>query len=154
MLGDFVDKVGEGLVAATSDLAKPSRIGVIATAGDRRDEDMVELGTVAADHFDVIVVREDAALRGRVRGDTSNWSRRASVNASCRVRGASRSRSCTTRSRRRGTRWPGPTPATSSSSASTNTPTYWPSSSRWSHRAQAGASASDDDDSVKDPDFA
>jgi cyanophycin synthetase len=70
MLGDFVDKVGDGLMQV-SDLAKPSRIGVIATAGDRRDEDMVELGTIAADHFDVIVVREDAALRGRQRGETS-----------------------------------------------------------------------------------
>ncbi|MGI8577830.1 MAG: cyanophycin synthetase [Nocardioidaceae bacterium] len=70
MLGDFVDKVGDGLLAA-SDLAKPSRIGVIATAGDRRDEDMRELGAIAADHFDVIVVREDAALRGRARGETA-----------------------------------------------------------------------------------
>jgi cyanophycin synthetase len=70
MLGDFVDKLGESL-QATSDLAKPSRIGVISTAGDRRDEDMVELGSIAADHFDVIVVREDTALRGRQRGETS-----------------------------------------------------------------------------------
>jgi cyanophycin synthetase len=66
-LGDFVDKVGDGLLS-TSDLGKPSRIGVVATAGDRRDEDMIELGIVAADHFDVIVVREDTALRGRARG--------------------------------------------------------------------------------------
>jgi cyanophycin synthetase len=69
-LGDFIDKLGESLLA-TSDIAKPSRIGVIATAGDRRDEDMLELGSVAADHFDVIVVREDNALRGRERGETS-----------------------------------------------------------------------------------
>jgi cyanophycin synthetase len=70
MLGDFVDRFGESL-EASSDLAKPSRIGVIATAGDRRDEDMVELGAVAAEHFDVIVVREDAALRGRKPGETA-----------------------------------------------------------------------------------
>jgi cyanophycin synthetase len=70
MLGDFVDKLGESLLQ-TSDLAKPSRIGVVATAGDRRDEDMIELGAIAADHFDVIVVREDHALRGRSRGETS-----------------------------------------------------------------------------------
>ena len=43
MLGDFVDRVGECL-ATTSELGRPSRIGVIATAGDRRDEDMRELG--------------------------------------------------------------------------------------------------------------
>ena len=67
MLGDFVDRVGDGL-AEVNDLAKLSRIGVVATAGDRRDDDMRELGTVAADHFDVVVVREDQALRGRERG--------------------------------------------------------------------------------------
>ncbi len=69
-LGDFVDKLGESLTQV-SDLAKPSRIGVVATAGDRRDDDMRELGLVAADHFDVVVVREDAALRRRERGDTA-----------------------------------------------------------------------------------
>ena len=53
MLGDFVDRVGEGLDSG-SELGKPSRIGVIATAGDRRDEDMRELGEVAAQHFDVV----------------------------------------------------------------------------------------------------
>jgi cyanophycin synthetase len=70
MLGDFVDRLGDHLATA-SDLARVSRIGVIATAGDRRDEDMAELGAIAADHFDVIVVREDAALRGRERGETA-----------------------------------------------------------------------------------
>jgi cyanophycin synthetase len=70
MLGDFVDRVGDSL-ATTSELGKPSRIGVIATAGDRRDDDMRELGAVAAQHFDVVVVREDAALRGRERGATA-----------------------------------------------------------------------------------
>src|SRR6476646_223246 len=64
MLGDFVDRVGESM-STTSELGRPSRIGVIATAGDRRDDDMRELGTVAAQHFDVVVVREDVALRRR-----------------------------------------------------------------------------------------
>jgi cyanophycin synthetase len=67
MLGDFVDRVGESLTS-TSELGRPSRIGVVATAGDRRDDDMRELGAVAAEHFDVVVVREDVALRGRDRG--------------------------------------------------------------------------------------
>jgi cyanophycin synthetase len=70
MLGDFVDRVGESL-SATSELGKLSRIGVIATAGDRRDEDMRELGGIAAQHFDVVIVREDDALRRRERGETS-----------------------------------------------------------------------------------
>jgi cyanophycin synthetase len=71
MLGDFVDRVGDSL-KASHELARPSRIGVIATAGDRRDEDMRELGHIAAQHFDVVVVREDEALRGRQRGDIAD----------------------------------------------------------------------------------
>jgi len=70
MLGDFVEQTAAA-ASATSELGKLSRIGMIATAGDRRDDDMRELGAIAADHFDVIVVREDAALRGRERGETS-----------------------------------------------------------------------------------
>jgi cyanophycin synthetase len=70
MLGDFVDRLGESLESG-SELGKPSRIGVIATAGDRRDEDMRELGEIAAAHFDVVIVREDESLRGRERGDTA-----------------------------------------------------------------------------------
>jgi cyanophycin synthetase len=71
MLGDFVDRVGETLDAG-SELGKPSRIGVIATAGDRRDEDMRELGDVAAQHFDVVIVREDVNLRRRQPGETAS----------------------------------------------------------------------------------
>ena len=56
---------------SSHELARPSRIGVIATAGDRRDEDMRELGDIAAQHFDVVIVREDVALRGRERGEVS-----------------------------------------------------------------------------------
>jgi cyanophycin synthetase len=70
MLGDFVDKTADQL-AGTTDLGNVQRIGVIATAGDRRDDDMRELGTIAARHFDVVVVREDAQLRGRVRGEVA-----------------------------------------------------------------------------------
>jgi cyanophycin synthetase len=70
MLGDFVDRVGESLESG-SELGKPSRIGIVSTAGDRRDEDLRELGEVAARHFDVVIVREDAALRGRERGETA-----------------------------------------------------------------------------------
>jgi cyanophycin synthetase len=71
MLGDFVDRVGESLESG-SELGKPSRIGIVSTAGDRRDEDMRELGEIAARHFDVVIVREDAALRGRKRGETAD----------------------------------------------------------------------------------
>ena len=43
----------------------------IATAGDRRDQDMIDLGREAAKHFDRIIVREDVRLRGRAPGETA-----------------------------------------------------------------------------------
>ncbi|MDQ1689797.1 MAG: cyanophycin synthetase [Frankiaceae bacterium] len=69
MLGDFVDKLMEP--SAGPEIARRRAIGVVSTAGDRRDDDMRELGAVAADHFDAIVVREDANLRGRPAGETA-----------------------------------------------------------------------------------
>jgi cyanophycin synthetase len=71
MLGDFVDRLGESL-DTTHELGRTSRIGMVATAGDRRDDDIRELGAVAAEHFDVLVVREDAARRGRPRGEVAD----------------------------------------------------------------------------------
>ena len=67
MLGDFVESYS-AQKAGQADLAKASRIGMIGAAGDRRDDDIRELGMVAADHFDVIVIREDHRLRGREAG--------------------------------------------------------------------------------------
>jgi cyanophycin synthetase len=42
-----------------------SKIGVIAGVGDRRDEDTINLGKMAAKMFDEIVIRQDKNLRGR-----------------------------------------------------------------------------------------
>ncbi|CAN7434660.1 cyanophycin synthetase [Knoellia sp. LjRoot47] len=72
VLGEFVERYADAK-AGSSDLGKISRLGVIATAGDRRDEDMRELGALAAQHFDVIVVREDERLRGRKPGETAGF---------------------------------------------------------------------------------
>ena len=44
--------------------AKP-KVGVIAGVGDRRDEDIISLGTLAAKMFDEIIIRQDRNLRGR-----------------------------------------------------------------------------------------
>ncbi|NNG35436.1 cyanophycin synthetase [Nakamurella aerolata] len=67
-LGDFVDKFfDEG-----TGFERPQKVGVIATAGDRRDDDMRDLGREAAKHFDVMIVREDANLRGRKPGETAD----------------------------------------------------------------------------------
>lgn len=43
----------------------PFKVGVIAGVGDRRDEDIIALGTVSAKMFDEIVIRQDKNLRGR-----------------------------------------------------------------------------------------
>ena len=41
------------------------RVGVISGTGDRRDEDIRELGAISAKHFDEIIIRCDKNLRGR-----------------------------------------------------------------------------------------
>ena len=70
-LGEFVDRYSTSH-DRKSDLGRVSRIGMVTTAGDRRDEDLRELGAVAARFFDVLVVREDRQLRGRVRGEVAD----------------------------------------------------------------------------------
>ena len=66
MAGDFVER----LTAPGVNGPEPGhRIAVIASPGDRRDEDMRELGRVAARLFDSVIVREDANKRGRQRGE-------------------------------------------------------------------------------------
>ena len=70
VLGEFLERYA-AMKEGQADLGKISRIGLVATAGDRRDDDMRELGSVAAEHFDVVVVREDQRLRGRERGFTA-----------------------------------------------------------------------------------
>ncbi len=47
------------------------RIGVVGGPGDRRDEDFIELGKLAARIFDRIIVKEDDDLRGRPSGEAS-----------------------------------------------------------------------------------
>lgn len=42
-----------------------NKVGVVAGVGDRRDEDTIALGAVAAKTFDEIVIRQDKNLRGR-----------------------------------------------------------------------------------------
>ncbi|MEP6807125.1 MAG: cyanophycin synthetase [Chloroflexota bacterium] len=70
-LGEFVDRLSEPSSGGRRALVSGQRIGVMATAGDRRDEDIAELGRVAAAYFDTIVVREDANPRGRAPGETA-----------------------------------------------------------------------------------
>jgi cyanophycin synthetase len=48
-----------------SKLDYPTRIGIISGTGDRRDEDIRELGEISARNFDEIIIRCDRNLRGR-----------------------------------------------------------------------------------------
>jgi cyanophycin synthetase len=41
------------------------KVGIIGIAGDRRDEDIREMGAIAASAFDEVIVRHDVDLRGR-----------------------------------------------------------------------------------------
>ncbi|HVF05712.1 MAG TPA: cyanophycin synthetase [Frankiaceae bacterium] len=65
MLGDFVDRW-------TADAAPGARrIGLVTTPGDRRDEDVTDLGREAAPHFDHVVVVNEMTLRGRQPGEVA-----------------------------------------------------------------------------------
>jgi cyanophycin synthetase len=74
-LGDFVERLTSdaptggrpGELSWSANL----RVAVVATAGDRRDEDMRELGRIAARYFDDVIIREDRSTRGRKRGETA-----------------------------------------------------------------------------------
>ncbi|HSL67113.1 MAG TPA: cyanophycin synthetase, partial [Actinomycetota bacterium] len=70
-VGDFVERMtapaGPGVTSWSANI----RLAVIATPGDRRDDDIRELGRVAARYFDDIIIREDDHPRGRKRGDTA-----------------------------------------------------------------------------------
>jgi cyanophycin synthetase len=73
-VGDFVERmthVAPGSPAGLTPWSANVRVAVIATPGDRRDEDQRDLGRVAAKYFDEVFVREDHQLRGRKRGETA-----------------------------------------------------------------------------------
>jgi cyanophycin synthetase len=62
-------------MSAMAELVRAMRrkraIGVVSAAGDRRDEDIVELGRIAAGAFDMLIVKEDRDLRGREPGESA-----------------------------------------------------------------------------------
>ncbi|GGB34331.1 cyanophycin synthetase [Flexivirga endophytica] len=68
-LGEFV----QGYVDQRQGAAdhRISRIGMVGAAGDRRDDDIRELGRAAAQYFDVLVLREDDNLRRRAPGESA-----------------------------------------------------------------------------------
>jgi cyanophycin synthetase len=48
------------------------KIGIISGTGDRRDDDIRELGRISARHFDEIIIRQDKNLRGRTADEIIN----------------------------------------------------------------------------------
>jgi cyanophycin synthetase len=74
-VGDFVEQmtseVRDHAPAGFGSWTANLRVAVVATAGDRRDEDMRELGRVAARYFDDLIIREDVNTRGRERGEVA-----------------------------------------------------------------------------------
>ncbi len=48
------------------------KIGVVGGPGDRRDEDLILLGTISAQIFDLIIIKEDDDPRGRKRGEVAD----------------------------------------------------------------------------------
>ena len=49
----------------TDNLEATKKVGIIAGVGDRRDEDIIEYGSIAAEMFDEIIIRQDKNLRGK-----------------------------------------------------------------------------------------
>ncbi len=49
----------------TNEIEATVKVGVVAGIGDRREEDNNEIGSIAAEMFDEIIIRQDKHLRGR-----------------------------------------------------------------------------------------
>ena len=49
----------------TDNLDATVKVGIIAGIGDRREEDNIEIGSIAAEMFDEIIIRQDKHLRGK-----------------------------------------------------------------------------------------
>jgi len=54
-----------GIKEFLSGIDSPYKIGIITGTGDRRDEDIREMGRISAQMFDHIIIRQDKFLRGR-----------------------------------------------------------------------------------------
>ena len=48
------------------------KVGIISGTGDRRDEDIKELGRISGKYFDEIIIRQDKNLRGRTAEEIVN----------------------------------------------------------------------------------
>ncbi|MDP3556762.1 MAG: cyanophycin synthetase [Bacteroidota bacterium] len=58
-----------GIKEFLSTIESPYKIGIITGTGDRRDDDIRDLGRISAEMFDHIIIRQDKFLRGREADD-------------------------------------------------------------------------------------
>jgi cyanophycin synthetase len=58
-----------GIKEYLSGIESPYKIGIITGTGDRRDEDIRDMGRISAQMFDHIIIRQDKFLRGRLAED-------------------------------------------------------------------------------------
>nr|HPI55132.1 cyanophycin synthetase [Chitinophagaceae bacterium] len=74
ILADYAhNPAGFSVLKAYVDKVEATRkIGIIAGTGDRRDDDIRDLGEIAAKMFDEIIIRQDKHLRGRTEEDIIN----------------------------------------------------------------------------------
>ena len=56
----------------TDQLDATVKVGIIAGIGDRREEDNNEMGSIAAEMFDEIIIRQDKHLRGKTEKELIN----------------------------------------------------------------------------------
>jgi cyanophycin synthetase len=54
-----------GIKEFLATIDSPAKIGIITGTGDRRDDDIRDLGRISAEMFDHIIIRQDKFLRGR-----------------------------------------------------------------------------------------
>jgi len=64
---------------------KGQRLGVIGGPGDRRDEDLMELGEIASRVFDRIIIKEDDDKRGRESGSAADFILKGVMQANTNV---------------------------------------------------------------------
>jgi cyanophycin synthetase len=55
----------KGIKEFLSTVESPHKIGIITGTGDRRDDDIRDMGRISAEMFDHIIIRQDKFLRGR-----------------------------------------------------------------------------------------
>ena len=58
-----------GIKEFLSTIESPYKIGIITGTGDRRDDDIRDMGRISAEMFDHIIIRQDKFLRGREADD-------------------------------------------------------------------------------------